>query len=223
MLRLRYKLAFNRTQASSMSKHTVSNRFVLTLATVLLAVMLAASLSMASVPTTAFAQEDSTDANNQRDIHKNEGGDGSIVVDPIVQPSADLKLNIGANAHVITDPEDCDEANDEESQQNNQDSTQEARSDGNVGDNSVYVTPQVQTRTQIAANLYVDVDVVPAGCDPSDTVDQGNDQESSQDAGGDVQAGDDSRTIVRVIQRTDNVALNDNVNTDATIPLSIPQ
>jgi hypothetical protein len=223
MLRLRYKLAINRTQASSMSKHTISNRFVLMLATMLPAIMVAASLTTASAPATAFAQEDNTDSNNQRDIHQNEGGDGSIIVDPIVQPSADLKLNIGASAHVITDPEDCDEANDEESQQNNQESTQEARSDGNVGDNSVYVSPQVQTRTQIAANLYVDVDVVPVGCDPSDTVDQGNNQDSSQDAGGDVQAGDASRTVVQVIQRTDNVALNDNVNADATIPLSIPQ
>ena len=192
------------------------------LATMLPAIMLAASLTMALVPATAFAQEENADSNTQRDIHENEGGDNSVVVDPIVQHSADVDLNVGVNTHVITDPEDCDEASDEESQQNNQGSTQEARSDGNVGDNSVYVSPQVQTRTQVAANLYVDTDVVPEGCDPSDTLNQENNQPSSQVAGGDVQAGEDSTTVVPVYQRTDTVAQNHNVNTDATIP-SLPQ
>jgi hypothetical protein len=186
------------------------------------ALMLAASLTMALVPATAFAQEENADSNTQRDIHENEGGDNSVVVDPIVQHSADVDLNVGVNTHVITDPEDCDEASDEESQQNNQGSTQEARSDGNVGDNSVYVSPQVQTRTQVAYNLYVDTDVVPEGCNPSDTVNQENNQPSSQAAGGDVQAGEDSTTVVPVYQRTDTVARNDVVNTDATIP-SLPQ
>ena len=192
------------------------------LATMLPALMLAASLTMALVPATAFAQEENTGSNNQRDIHENEGGDWSVIVDPIVQPSVDVKLNVGVNTHVITDPEDCDEASDEESQENNQGSTQEARSNGNVGDNSVYVSPQVQTNTQVAANLYVDTDVVPEGCNPSDTVGQGNNQASSQDAGGDVETGEDSTTVVPVIQRTDSVAQNQNVNTDATIP-TLPQ
>jgi hypothetical protein len=205
-----------------MSKHTVSNRFVLMLATMLPAIMLAASLTMALVPATAFAQEENADSSTQRDIHENEGGDWSMIVDPIVQHSEDIDLNVGVNTHVITDPEDCDEASDEESQQNNQGSTQEALSDGNVGDNSVYVSPQVQTRTQVAANLYVDTDVVPEGCNPSDTVNQENNQPSSQVAGGDVQAGEDSTTVVPVYQRTDTVARNDVINTDATIP-SLPQ
>ena len=192
------------------------------LATMLPAIMLAASLTMALVPATAFAQEDGAGSNNQRDVHENQGGDWSVIVDPIVQPSTDVKLNVGVNAHVITDPEDCDEASDEDSQENSQGSTQEARSDGNVGDNSVYVSPQVQTRTQVAANVLVDTDVVPAGCNPSDTVGQGNNQASSQDAGGDVETGEDSTTVVPVIQRTDSVAQNQNVNTDATIP-TLPQ
>jgi hypothetical protein len=204
-----------------MSKHAVSNRFVLMIATMLPAIMVAASLTTALVPTTAFAQN--ADSNIQRDIHENEGGDWSVIVDPIVQPNVDVSSNIGVNAHVILDPEDCEEASDEESQVNNQDSTQEARSDGNVGDNSVYVSPQVQTNTQVATNLLVDVDVVPAGCDPSDTVVQANNQDSSQEAGGDVQGGENSRLIVKTFTRSDNIERNQNVNVDATIPLSIPQ
>jgi hypothetical protein len=207
--RFTYKLVINTTQ-SHMSKHAVSNRFVLMIATMLPAMMVAASLTMALVPTAAFAQ---------RDIHQNEGGDWSVIVDPIVQSSVDVDAKTGVNVHVL--PEDCEEASDEESQENNQGSSQEARSDGNVGDNSVYVSPQVQTNTQVASNLYVDVDVVQAGCDPSDTVGQANNQDSSQDAGGDVQAGEGSTTIVPVIQRSDNIERNQNVNTDATIPLSI--
>lgn len=182
------------------------------MATMLPAILLAASLTLTLVPATAFAQE------GQSDIEQNEGGDWSVVVDPKVQPSVDIDANIGVNAHVITDPEDCDEASDEESQVNNQGSSQEARSDGNVGDNSLYVSPQLQTNTQIALNLYVDADIVPAGCDPSDTVVQGNNQDASQNAGGEVEAGDGSTIVMPVIQRSDNVERNQNVNVDATIP-----
>jgi hypothetical protein len=200
-----------------MSKHAVSNRFVLMIATMLPAIIVAASLTTALVPTTAFAQD--ADSNIQRDIHQNEGGDWSVIVDPIIQSSVGVDAKTAVNVHVL--PEDCEEASDEESQENNQPSSQEARSDGNVGDNSVYVSPQIQTRTNVASNLVVDVDLVSAGCDPSDTVVQGNNQPSSQDAGGDVQAGEDSTTVVPVIQRTDSIARNQNVNTDVTIPLSI--
>src|SRR5215210_3380935 len=203
MLRLRYKHVIIKA-GLIMKKDTVSSNVLLMIATMLPAIMLAASLTLSLVPTTtAFAQEDNTGSNNQRDIHNNEGGDGSVIVDPIVQPSLDVKLNVGVNTHVITDPARCDEASDEVSQENNQGSTEEARSDGNVGDNSVYVSPQTQTTTMVGANLYVDTDVVPEGCNPSDTVDQGNSQASSQVAGGDVQAGEDSKIVVPVVQSTD--------------------
>jgi hypothetical protein len=182
------------------------------MATMLPAIMLAASLTLTLVPATAFAQE------VQRDIQQNEGGAWSIIVDPKVQPSVGIDANIGVNTHVITDPEDCDEASDEESQETNLGSTQEARSDGNVGDNSVYVSPQLQTNTQIGLNLYVDTDIVPAGCDPSDTLGQANNQDATQNAGGEVEAGEGSTIVMPVIQRSDNIERNQNVNTDATIP-----
>jgi hypothetical protein len=189
------------------------------IATMLPAIMLATSLTLSLVPAaTAFAQEDNADSDSQRDIRENEEGDNSVVIDPIVQPSAEVDLNIDVNTHVITDEEDCDEASDEVSQENNQNPSQEARSDGNVGDNSIYVSPQVQTTTLIAANLYVDTDVVPEGCDPNDSVNQENNQNPSQDAGGEVEAGENSITNLQTHQRADTVSRNDNVNTDATIP-----
>jgi hypothetical protein len=205
-----------------MNKITISNRFVLMIATMLPAIMLATLLTASLVPTEAFAQEDDADSNNQRDISENEGGDNSVVIDPIVQPSADVDLNIDVNTHVITDEEDCDEASDEVSQENNQNPSQEARSDGDVGDSSIYVSPQVQTSTLIAANLYVDTDVVPEGCDPKDSVNQENNQNPSQEAGGEVEAGGNSITNIQTHQRADTISRNDNVNTDATIP-GLPQ
>ena len=206
-----------------MNKHTVSSKFVLMMATMLPAILLASSLTLSLVPTTAFAQEENADSNNQSDIRENQGGDNSVIVDPIVQPQVGVALNIDVNTHVITDPEKCDEASDEVSQENDQGSTAEARSNGNVGDNSVYVSPQVQTTTLVGANVYVDTDVVPEGCNPTDTVNQGNDQTASQDAGGEVQAGENSIINIPINQRADTISRNDNVNTDATIPVSLPQ
>ena len=206
-----------------MNKITISNKFVLMIATMLPAIMLATSLTLSWVPATAFAQEENADSNNQSDIRENQGGDNSVIVDPIVQPQVGVALNIDVNTHVITDPEKCDEASDEVSQENDQGSTAEARSNGNVGDNSVYVSPQVQTTTLVGANVYVDTDVVPEGCTPTDTVNQGNDQTASQDAGGEVQAGENSIINIPINQRADTISRNDNVNTDATIPVSLPQ
>src|SRR4051794_8902902 len=102
MLRLRYKHVINRT-GLSMKKDTGSSKVLLMIATMLPAVMLAASLSLSLVPAaTAFAQEDNVDPNNLRDIHNNLGGDNSVIVDPIVQPLVDVKVNVGVNTHVIT-------------------------------------------------------------------------------------------------------------------------
>jgi hypothetical protein len=204
-----------------MNKITASNKFVLMIATMLPAIMLATSLTLSLVPVTAaFAQEDNADSDNESDVRENEEGDNSVTVDPIVQTSADVELNIDVNTDVILDEEDCDEASDEESQETDQDSSQEARSDGNVGDNSIYVSPQVQTTALVAGNIYVDTDIVPEGCNPTDTVDQETDQDASQSAGGEVEAGPGSITNIQTTQVADATEFNHNVNTDATIPLS---
>lgn len=191
-----------------MNKNTISSKPVLMIATMLPAMMLATLLTMSLVPTEVFAQEDNAE---------------SVTIDPIVQPSVDVDYNVDVNTHVITDEEDCDEASDEVSQENNQDSNQEARSDGSVGDNGIYVSPQIQTSTLVGGNLYIDTDVVPEGCIPNDRVNQENNQGVSQDAGGEVEAGGDSITNVQTHQRADTISRNDNVNTDATIPVSLPQ
>lgn len=200
-----------------MNKITISNRFVLMIATMLPAIMLATSLTLLLVPT-AFAQEDNPDSEIQSDINENEGGDNSVVVDPIAQTEVEVDVNVDANTHVISDEEDCDEASDEVSQENDQNPTSEARSDGNVGDDSVYVSPKAQTTVLVAENINVDTDVVPEGCDPADRVNQDNDQSPSQIAGGDVETGENPITNLQIHQRAFALAENRNVDTDATIP-----
>jgi hypothetical protein len=203
-----------------MNKVTISNKFVLMIATMLPAIMLATPLTLSLVPVTAFAQEVDGDSENQSDIHENEGGDNSVVVDSIGQTEVDVDLNVDANTNVITDEEDCDEASDEVSQENDQNPSSESRSDGNVGDNSVYVSSQTQTTVLVAENVNVDTDVVPEGCNPDDRVNQDNDQSPSQSAGGDVETGENTITNLQIHQRAFALAENRNVDTDATIPLS---
>ena len=200
-----------------MNKITISNRFVLMIATMLPAIMLATSLTLLLVPT-AFAQEDNPDSEIQSDINENEGGDNSVVVDPIAQTEVEVDVNVDANTHVISDEEDCDEASDEVSQENDQNPSSEARSDGNVGDDSVYVSPKAQTTVLVAENINVDTDVVPEGCDPADRVNQDNDQSPSQIAGGNVETGENPITNLQIHQRAFALAENRNVDTDATIP-----
>jgi hypothetical protein len=201
-----------------MNKITASNKFELMIATVLPAIMLATSLTLSLVPVTAFAQVENADSDIESDIRETEDGDNSVNIDPIVQTSNDVDMNVDVNTDVITDGEDCDEASSEESQENDQGSGQEARSDGDVGDNSIFVSPQVQDTEQVAGNVYVDVDVVPEGCNPTDTVNQENDQGSSQNAGGDVEHGTGSIIEMSTLQRAETIAFNHNLNTDATIP-----
>jgi hypothetical protein len=203
-----------------MNKVTISNKFVLMIATMLPAIMLATSLTLSLVPVTAFAQEVDGDSDIQSDIHENEGGDNSVGVDSITQTEVDVDLNVDANTHVINDEEDCDEASDEVSQENDQNPSSEARSDGNVGDDGYYVSSQTQTTVLVAENVNVDTDVVPEGCNPNDTVNQDNDQSPSQIAGGDIETGENSITNLQIHQRAFALAENRNVDTDATIPLS---
>jgi hypothetical protein len=201
-----------------MKKITISNRFVLMIATMLPAIMLATSLTLSSVPATAFAQEDDGDSDIQSDIHENEGGDNSVVVDPIAQTEVEVDVNVDANTNVISDEEDCDEASDEVSQENDQNPSSEARSDGNVGDNSYYVSPKAQTTVLVGENINVDTDVVPEGCNPQDRVNQENDQDPSQIAGGDVETGENPITNLQIYQRAFVLGENRNVENDATIP-----
>jgi hypothetical protein len=217
-----------------MNSKTASKKSVLTLATMLSAIMLAASSMPSLVPTTAFAQQEGSaddllkqlnlGSNNQKHIRENEGGDNSVIVDPIVQASVQPAININVNTHVITDKEDCEEASDSVDQANELSAGQEGRSDGNVGEGSLYVSPKVQQSTQFALNLNVDTDVILAeGCIPRDNTSQANELSADQNAGGNIDEGKGSTIITPTIQNADQIERNQNVNNDVIQPVPFLQ
>jgi hypothetical protein len=163
------------------------------------------------------------DSNNQDDNSVNEGDDNSITVDPKTQTSVQPGINVNVDTHVIMDEENCEDANDEVTQANVQDANQEALSDGEVGEGSIYVSPKLQTSTQIALNVNVDTDVILADCGvPSDELTQANVQRPTQRAGGTIEADDEHWIIVPANQRADVIGLNIGEDTDVIRPLPLP-
>jgi hypothetical protein len=224
----------------------VSNKAVLLIATMLSTMMLATSSMASLVPVTAFAQEDIPDMQalltqpsldstseddtsaseedtsaSEEDTSDNGGTDYDVIVDPIVQTDVEADANVNADTHVITDEEDCDEANDEVNQANVQSADQRGRSDGEVGDNGVYVSPKVQTAEQVGLNINVDTDVIMVdGCNPpSDPFDQSNTQSSVQGTGSDVMKGEDSTVVIPAYQTSGAVARNIGINNDEVRPV----
>ncbi len=153
-----------------MNNDAISKKFVITITTMLLATMLAASSVSSFVPVQVFAQEEGSiedllgqtyaDSNNQEDVQKSKEGDSSAIVDPIVQTSVQPAVNVDVNVHVITDKENCEEASDNVNQRNDLSSNQVAGSNGREGEGSTYVGPTVQWEDAIARNQYVDKDVI---------------------------------------------------------------
>ena len=215
----------------------LSNKSVLLIATMLSTMMLATSSMASLAPIAAFAQEDvpdmealltqvSPDSSSEEDTSANDedtsnnAGSGDVVVDPVVETAAEADTNVNADTHVITDEEDCDEANDEVNQANDQSADLGDRSEGEVGDNGVFVAPKVQTAAGVGLNLNVDTDVVLVdGCNPSDDLNQANDQSVDETTGNDLEAGEDS-TIVDPTRQVSNLfAQNIGVDNDVVRPV----
>jgi hypothetical protein len=171
----------------------------------------------ASEEDTTASEEDTTAS--EEDTSDN-AGTGDVVVDPVVETAAEADTNVNADTHVITDEEDCDEANDEVNQANDQSADLGDRSEGEVGDNGVFVAPKVQTAAGVGLNLNVDTDVVLVdGCNPSDDLNQANDQSVDETTGNDLEAGEDS-TIVDPTRQVSNLfAQNIGVDNDVVRPV----
>ena len=149
--------------------------------------------------------------------------DEHVTVDPITETEVQTGVNVNADTALVLSEEDCEDANDEVFQGNGQDSNQQARSEGRVGDNGVYVSPKTQTTAQIAYNVNVDVDVVLVeGCNPSDDVVQANDQSATQGISSGLEASrDGSTTIIPAEQRSDQISGNIGVNRDIIRPVAV--
>jgi len=179
--------------------------------------MMLATSSMASlVPTTAFAQEDASQEDSS-DVAVAEGG---VEVDPILQTNVQADVNTNVDTAVVTDPEDCDEASNDETQQISQSSDQLADRDVQTGENSLYVNPIVQTSVQVAFNYNVDSDVVLVeGCQPVDNVNTETSQSSSQQANRDIERGAGSDLELPTYQRQVTIGQNHQINEDVYAPL----
>ncbi|HEX2472616.1 MAG TPA: hypothetical protein VHJ59_07690 [Nitrososphaera sp.] len=156
----------------------------------------------------------------QEDINNDEGDDNSVTVDPIVQTSVQPDLNVNVDTHVITDEDDCEDASDDVDQANVQGADQVARSDGEVGEGSVHVTPILQDSRQVALNVNVDTDaILVEGCNPSDEANQANVQGADQEATRDLELGQDSTIIIPTDQNAGVFGLNIALDHDVIEPV----
>src|SRR5918994_4263086 len=172
--------------------------------------------SSSSTPVNPSNSEINLDSNSEEDVNRVEEDD-FVTVAPIIQTSVQPDVNVDANTHVITDEEDCEEANDEVTQANLQGSNQQGRSEGEVGDNSIYVGPTVQVSEQISVNVYADTDVILVeGCDlPSDQVTQASVQGSNQGTSSDIEASEEGSTVlIPAYQRSGQTAEHVDINRD---------
>ena len=97
---------------------------------------------------------------------------------------------------------------------------QEDRGEVQVGDGGVGVDPIIQTNVQADVKVNVDTAVVTdeENCDEaSNDVNQEISQPSEQQASRDVEAGDDSLYVGPIIQTSEQVGLNYNVDTDVIL------
>jgi hypothetical protein len=204
-----------------MNNDNVSNKRAFMIATMLSAVLLAASSITSLGPTRAFALDIAvpeidldtgtvfTEESNQNSNGEDEQGtsgsgsddtattqvdpvnaetnpnsnseedtsrvaeDDSVKIDPIVQTGAGADVNVDVETDVVLDEEDCEEANSDISQRNEHVSEQQANREGRQGENSLYVSPSVQTDQHLAFNFAMDSDIVLVeGCNPTDNIQQ---------------------------------------------------
>jgi hypothetical protein len=97
---------------------------------------------------------------------------------------------------------------------------QEDRGEVQIGDGGVGVDPIIQTNVQADVKANVDTAVVTdeENCDEaSNDVNQEISQPSEQQASRDVEAGDDSLYVGPIIQTSEQVGLNYNVDTDVIL------
>jgi hypothetical protein len=225
-----------------MNKNTLSNKSVFLIAAMLLSGMM---LATSSVPTRAFAQVDTPDVEalltqpspdstseedtsaseedtsaSEEDTSEAEVGVSDVIVDPRVQTAVEADMNVNVDTHVITDEDNCEDASDDVDQTNDQAANQQARSDGEVGDNGLFISPKLQTAEEVGLNFNIDQDVVLVeGCSPHDEVDQTNNQAANQGAFSDVEASGDSKIIDPAYQIVDTHALNFEKDKDVIRPV----
>lgn len=190
------------------------------IATVLSAMMLAASLMASLVPTTAFAQEDAS----QEDSREVQVGEGGVGVDPIIQNNVQVDVKPNVDVAVVTDEQDCEEASNDVNQEILQPSDQQASRDVEAGEGSLYVSPIIQTSVQAGFNYNIDTDVILVeGCQPADDTTLSTSQSSDQNYNRDIEAGGGSNLVLTTDQNAYQIADNRAIDEDIISPVPLPQ
>lgn len=204
----------------------LSNKRVITIATMMSFMMLAASLMPSLAPTGAFAQQeiasDVTEKVNgmltqQSDPNSNSGeqdesdGDNTEAATTDEEQDASDESGSSSDESESATPENAPESD------INLDSASEEDSSSVEEDDFVTVDPIVQTNVQSDVNTGVDVALVmdEEDCDEANTeVVQANGQDSDQQAGSEGRVGDNSFYVSPKYQLSEQIAVNGHVDLD---------
>jgi hypothetical protein len=221
------------------NEKTGFRKVALLIATMLWAIMLAATSIPSLSPATAFAQhvepvdnllgQLNVDPNNDGNLVENIVEDKSVTVDPTIQVSTQTATNVN-NDNDVAFLEGCADISDDDvvTQTNRQAANQVVHKDSEVGDGGLVVEPTIQVSTQTATNVNNDNDVyIVLGCDDDDdsnleisdddVVTQTNRQAANQVVHKDSEVG--GLVVNPHIQRSAQTATNVNNDNDVYIVL----
>ncbi len=194
-----------------MNNIAVSSKQILLIATTLSALMLAAPSLQSLFLTTAFAQEEDEDMpdTEAEETAATEEEEGPFDLNSfLTELNEDVQLNVASS-----DSEDEDTQSNIDSDSNEQ--TEEVEED-----DLVTVEPIIQTTVQPDLNVNTNTHVVTDedDCqDASDDVDQANVQTSDSTGRIEGEVGEGSVHVSPIVQTSEKVALNANVDTDVVV------
>jgi hypothetical protein len=215
-----------------------SRKVALLIATMLSAIMLAATSIPSLSPATAFAQhvepvdnllgQLNVDPNNDGNLAENIVEDKSVTVDPTIQVSTQTATNVN-NDNDVAFLEGCADISDDDvvTQTNRQAANQVVHKDSEVDDGGLVVEPAIQVSTQTATNVNNDNDVyIVLGGDDDDSnleisdddkVTQLNEQIANQVVHKDSEVDDGGLVVNPHIQRSTQTATNYNEDNDRVV------
>jgi hypothetical protein len=222
------------------NEKTGSRKVVLLIATILSAIMLAATSILSLSPATAFAQhvepadnllgQLNVDPNINGNLAENIVEDKSVTVEPTIQVSTQTAINVNNDNDVAFSEGCADISDDDEVTQTNRQAANQVvvHKDSEVGDGGVVVEPTTQLSTQTATNVNNDNDVyIVLGCDDDDSnleisdddeVTQLNEQIANQVVvHKDSEVGDGGVVVDPTIQRSTQTATNYNEDNDRVV------
>lgn len=211
-----------------MNNYILSNKRVITIATMMSFMMLAASLMPSLAPTGAFAQQeiasDVTEKVNgmltqQSDPDSNSGeqdeSDGDNTEAATAATTADEEQDASDGSESSSDESESATPENAPDSDINLDSASEEDSSSVEEDDFVTVDPIVQTNVQSDVNVGVDTALVmdEEDCEEANTeVVQANGQDSDQQAGSEGRVGDNSFYVSPKYQLSEQIAVNGHVD-----------